>query len=366
MHTTGPTNKAKSSRKVVAVGMSGGVDSSVAASLLLDQGYDVIGLTGIMTEEFSRCCAPEDVETAARVSDQLGIPHHVIELHDVFKEKVIEYFASEYLSGRTPSPCVECNRHVKFGLLMEKAIELGADLMSTGHYVRTACSEDDGVVLMRGMDADKDQSYFLAMLTQAQLSRSIFPLGEMKKKAVVAYCEEKDLAARSSTESQELCFVEDDGHGRWLDVRRHDTLGEGDIIDTDGKKLGVHKGIHHYTVGQRKGLGVAVGHPVYVVRVDAQDNTVVLGEREDTMRNELLADGVNWLSGTAPAKTFDAQTQIRYRHRGSASKVTVESDTSVRVVFEEDQFAIAPGQLAVFYDGEQVLGSGYIEEGGLS
>lgn len=344
---------------VVALGMSGGVDSSAAASILLDAGYTVFGITARMTQEYSRCCADVDIERAAKLCERLGIEHHIVDLCDDFKRDVIDYFMSGYIGGETPSPCVNCNRYIKFGTLLDAAIELGADKIATGHYVRVS-SESGKVRLLRGVDGSKDQSYFLARLKAEQLERAIFPLGDMLKSEVVAYAQQHELVARKSRESQELCFVIEGTHGDYIDLRSFETKGVGDVVTADGKKVGEHRGVHHYTVGQRKGLGIAMGYPVYVTGIDAENNRVVIGPREDVMCDDMLVSDMNWIGDESGSGAFDAVCQIRYQHKPAACSVVVKGDGLCEVKFAEPQFAVTPGQLAVFYAGDVVLGGGWI------
>ena len=339
--------------------MSGGVDSSVAAAVLKDQGFDVIGITAVMTEGPSRCCSPEDVLAAAAVAERLGISHHIIELHEEFSSAVIEYFISDYVAGRTPSPCVKCNRLIKFGVLADHARRLGAEVMATGHYVRTL--NDGGTCrLLRGVDCSKDQSYFLSRLTNEQLAMALFPLGKMLKKDVLEMAGTLDFACRNSKESQELCFVPDGGHGTWIEVRSMDTRGVGDIVDVNGNKVGEHKGIHHYTIGQRRGLAVAMGKPVYVMAIDSVRNIVVVGERNEVLKKTMFVDDVCWHGGEALSFPLRARTQIRYNHSPVEGILYALSADRLKVEFDESQFAVTPGQLAVFYEGDMVLGAGWI------
>lgn len=351
----------------VAVGMSGGVDSSAAAALLCDRGYHVIGLTALMTRGGAKCCSDEDVRRAAHVAGQLGIPHYVVDVHETFEEQVVAPFVDEYLSGRTPSPCVRCNRRIKFGALLEKALELGADRIATGHYAEREADAGGELHLLRGADAAKDQSYFLARLTQAQLARTLFPLGPWCKQDVARFVASRGLTSRKSRESQDLCFVGDGGHGAWIDNRLAECgVAEGrmpaggDIVDMDGRIVGTHRGLHHYTVGQRKGLGIAAGAPVYVVRLDAAENAVVVGGRSDAMVHQFTVSETSWISGRTPSGKLHAGTQIRYNHEAAESDVVLLDDGLVRVSFAEPQFAVAPGQSAVFYRGREVLGAGWI------
>lgn len=343
---------------VIAVAMSGGVDSAVTAAMLVRQGYRVFGLTAKMTREYSRCCADEDITRAAAMCEQLGIDHRVVDVCDAFQADVIDNFMTSYLNGETPSPCVVCNRTIKFGVLLERALGLGAHALATGHYVRYV--ERDGVPhLKRGADARKDQSYFLARLGPETLRRALFPLGDMQKRAVSALAAEFALEARKSRESQELCFVTEGTHGEWIDLRHLQAPGEGDIVDTSGQVLGQHRGVHHYTIGQRKGLGLALGYPVYVIAIEAHRNRVVVGEREAAMGREVSLRDVWWVTGAPPASA-SLLCQVRYNHRPARGVVTALPECRGRVVFETPQFAITPGQLVVFYDDDVVVGSGWI------
>lgn len=345
--------------KLIAVGMSGGVDSSVAAALLCEQGHSVMGVTAVMNPEFSRCCSQEDIRRAQEVAAQLGIEHRVVDVQSAFENQIIRNFMEEYLAGRTPSPCVHCNPLIKFGAVHDIAREWGATEFATGHYVRVE-STDNGVRLCRGRDRTKDQSYFLSRCSQEQLRTAVFPLGDMSKLQVGALAAERGLVSRASKESQELCFVDDVGHGTWIDVRSLATRGAGDITDLEGHVVGRHVGIHHYTVGQRRGLGVAMGEPVYVVRIEAAANRLVVGPRDSVMSRSLDAREVSWIQGVAPAEEFQAEIQIRYNHGGATGTVTVEGD-AIHVDFDEPQFAVTPGQAVVMYDGEEVLGCAWIQ-----
>ena len=348
----------------VAVGMSGGVDSAVAAALLADAGWKVIGLTAIMTRERSRCCSDESVGTAREVCAQLGIRHELVDVHDVFESRIIGSFISEYLAGRTPSPCALCNPLIKFGLLMDRAEQLGAGCVATGHYARVVHAADGTAHLLRGVDARKDQSYFLALLSQDQLRRSLFPLGGMTKREVSRIAADKNLAAHKSKESQEVCFVPDGDHGSWIDVRSLDTRGPGDIVNARGEKIGTHRGIHRYTVGQRRGVGVATGSPVYVCGIDAAANRVIVGSRDAALSSGMTLGEVRWISGRAPGVEFESACQIRFNHAPAPCAVALSQDGRAQVRFAEPQFAVAPGQLAAFCSDDEVLGAGWIEAAG--
>jgi len=348
--------------ETVAVGMSGGVDSSVAAAILKSEGRRVMGITAIMTHGPSRCCSDEDVLAAQRVAEQLGIPHATVDIHAEFQSEIVDYFVAEYSSGRTPSPCVKCNARIKFGVLARKACELGAATIATGHYARIDQSAEDGRFrLLRGTDNAKDQSYFLARLIQDQLAAALLPLGGMTKREVSNRAAELELVSRKSKESQELCFIAEGSHGNWIDVRNLNAPGTGDIVDTSGKRLAEHKGIHHYTIGQRKGLGIAVGTPVHVTRIDPVGNLVVVGPREEAMKSNARVAGVTWIGGTPPPMPLRALTQIRYNHKPVLSSIGPADGDCSEVNFDEPQFAVTPGQLAVFYDGDEVLGAGWIQ-----
>lgn len=344
----------------VAVAMSGGVDSCVSAALLVSSGYRVFGVTALLTGERSRCCSEEDICIAREVCRQLGIEHHLVDVREAFERSIIGCFTAEYLAGRTPSPCALCNPLIKFGLLMDRALEMGASRLATGHYARLAAAPDGRVRLLRGLDAKKDQSYFLALLPQERLAHAMFPVGELQKRQVGQIAGERDLAARKSRESQEVCFVPDGSHGEWMDVRCFDTKGPGPMADTSGRVLGQHRGIHHYTVGQRRGLGVAVGSPLYVVSIDAAANRVVVGTREESLRDSMTVSDLQWIAGAPPGRAFDAAVQIRHNHQAAPCRVELSDDGKAAVRFREPQFAVAPGQLAAFYEGDEVLGGGWI------
>jgi len=346
--------------ETIAVAMSGGVDSAAALYLAKQMAGRVFGITAIMTSEESRCCSSSEVESAARVAKQLGVEHHVVEVKETFSREVIDYFCYEYVAGQTPSPCVMCNRYIKFGELAEKAQALGADKIATGHYARACCGGGDALGLYRGLDVRKDQSYFLAMLDQKQLERACFPVGELTKDKVRELVREADLKVNARGESQEVCFVTEGTHGTWIDLRRLNTGGPGDIVDMAGRRLGRHTGIHHYTVGQRRGLGVASDRRLFVVSINRESNEVVLGDRQDAEVTGMSVSGLSWISGGAGGSAFECEVQVRYAQKAAACSVSLLDGGRADVRFAEVQFGVAPGQLAVFFDGEKVLGGGWI------
>ena len=345
----------------IAVAMSGGVDSSVAAALLKNEGHEVFGLTMLVIplEETGNNRVPT---VARQVAETLGIPHHVIDLRDIFAEHIISEFCAQYSLGRTPNPCVRCNHFIKFGVLYEKARELGADIFATGHYARIERREPDGrYLLKKGIDRRRDQSYFLYALIQEQLSRTLFPLGTLTKGKVREIASEMKLPVVSS-ESREICFIPDNDYIRFL--QRHITSGaaSGVIKDMQGNVLGEHRGIINYTIGQRKRLGIAAAKPLYVVAIDSQSNTVVVGDREHIFNTEFMVSGMNWVAIPELPEPLPVRVKIRYLHPEAEAVVMPETNDIVRVKFAESQMAITPGQAAVFYDDDVVVGGGMIEE----
>ncbi len=347
-------------KRRIAVGMSGGIDSSVAAALLAEQGWEVIGLSLHMFKEGSRCCSIEDVNRARRVADRLGIRHYVMNVVEDFKEAIVKPFTDEYASGRTPNPCIFCNRDFKFGALMRRALQLGCSHVATGHYVKVE-QRADGFHLFRGKDRAKDQSYFLHRLSQDQLSKIVFPLGELTKPEVRAYAAENKIPVEGMSETADLCFITAAGPAPLIEQYHPETARDGDIVDTTGKKLGTHRGLHHFTVGQREGLRVATGTPMYVKTLDPQTNTVVIGKRPDVMTKTCGVRELFWTTPSPPASGSHIAARIRYRTPASPATISSLASGDWMLDFDEPQFAVAPGQAAVLYDGDEVLGGGWIE-----
>ena len=357
-------------RPLVAVAMSGGVDSSVTAAILLERGYSVVGLTMKLWEydtvggnlySESSCCSLEGIHDAARVADQLGIPHYVVDVHEAFEKQVIRNFIEEYRRGRTPNPCVLCNVLTKWDLLRLKGKALGAKYFATGHYARVRFNPATRrYELLRALDKGKDQSYALWALRQEQLADTLLPLGDLTKDATRKLAERLGLRTASKPDSQEICFVPDNDYRRFL-RERGEPERVGEIVDTEGNVLGHHRGYTGFTIGQRRGLGIAVGRPVYVVDIDPVRNRVVVGDREELLSRGLVASGVNWVALPGLEEPVRAWVKIRYRDRGSwATLHPGEEPGTVRVEFDEPQPAVTPGQSAVFYDGDRVLGGGFI------
>ena len=352
--------------KRAVVAMSGGVDSSVAAGLLVEQGFEVIGITmRLWTEEdpdaarhHKRCCSVEDTSDARAAADVFGIRHYVLNLEREFKENVVDRFVSEYTRGRTPNPCLACNDHVKFRPLLEHALALEADYLATGHYVRVR-HNDDGAELLRAADPDKDQSYVLYTLGQAELTRTLFPVGEYPKDEIRGMARKWSLPNAEKPDSVDICFVPGGDYRAF--VRERAGVAAGDIVDMAGQTVGAHDGIVDFTVGQRRGLPARGGEgPLFVVDVDADLNRVVVGPHEELMANALLADEITWVSGGAPASDTSIHARIRYRAEPVPATVAINGENTAEVRFSAPQRAVTPGQAVVFYDGERVLGGGTI------
>ncbi|KOP26048.1 thiouridylase [Hapalosiphon sp. MRB220] len=348
--------------KKVVVGLSGGVDSSTAAAILHNQGYEVIGLTLWLMKGKGQCCS-EGMVDAASICEQLGVPHHVVDIRDVFQTNIVDYLVTGYSNGITPLPCSQCNKTVKFGPMLQYAREtLGCDRIATGHYARINYNEATGrYELLRAIDRNKDQTYFLYDLSQDLLKGSVFPLGEMQKSETRRIASEYNLKTADKPESQDLCLVEANGSMRaFLD--KYLAPKQGEIVDMDGKVLGQHDGVHHYTIGQRKGLGIAAAEPLYVIALDAVNNKVIVGDRTLATQPECTVNRVNWVSIAEPASPIRAEVQVRYRSHPVPVTVIPLENSRVRIVFDEPQFSITPGQAAVWYEGEKVLGGGIIEQ----
>jgi tRNA-specific 2-thiouridylase len=352
----------------IVVAMSGGVDSSVAAALLVEQGHDVIGLSMQLYDQregqirFGSCCTIDDLHDARRVAAAVGFPHYIVNLEQRFNEQVISNFVREYASGRTPVPCVHCNGDLKFAALAERARGFGAEAVATGHYARVERDPMTGRYrLARGVDAVKDQSYFLFTLTQDQLAEASFPVGGLRKEEVRAHARRLGLRVAEKRDSYELCFVADGDHAAFVERRAPAVAASGVITDRDGRVLGRHEGTHRFTIGQRKGLGLRSPIPLYVVDIEPERRRVVVGPRDALERSSLTASGVNWISGETPAGPIRADARIRYRHREAPAAITPLAGARARVEFDDPQAAITPGQAVVFFDGDQVLGGGWID-----
>ncbi len=358
------TNERSSTR--VAIALSGGVDSSTAAALLVQQGYQVIGLMMRLwathyREDLpdNRCCSSAAVGDARRVCEQLGIPFRLIDLEQEFRQRVVEYFCDSYALGRTPNPCLACNRYIKFGALLDLAFEHGAQRLATGHYARIR--EHNGQYqLLKGIDPQKDQSYVLYMLGQDELPNLMFPLGDHTKQQVRAMAKEYALPTADRDESQDACFVTDGDYRAFLAQYRPGTVRPGPILDLDGQVVGKHRGIAFYTIGQRQGLGIAAAHPLYVVRIDPLHNALVVGPKVAVLRTVLYAEDVFFVAGRPPQGTVSITAKIRYKAPEARAVLTPIPGQRARVEFDAAQPAITPGQGVVFYQGEIVLGGGII------
>jgi tRNA-specific 2-thiouridylase len=359
--------------------MSGGVDSSTVAALLVRQGHNIVGMTMQLwnqrrlpelvpeTAGHGRCCSLDDVYDARRVAEQVGIPYYVVNFERQFEEQVVQPFVEEYLAGRTPIPCTLCNNYIKFDRFLEMADSVGARQIATGHYARVRYDEESGrYQLLRARDGSKDQTYFLFGLTQKQLARTLFPLGEMVKPEVRELAREMDLAVASKGDSQEICFVPNGDYAAFLNAYLKDKGVEpqstrGAIVTTDGRTLGEHQGVHHFTVGQRKGLGISSKEPLYVISTDSETQRVVVGGNDDLLCGRFTARQLNWISIAGVNAPVRAQVKIRNKHAAAPATVQPTADPNcVEVVFDEPQRAVTPGQGAVFYLGDLVLGGGWI------
>jgi len=358
----------------VVVAMSGGVDSSVAATILKQEGYQVIGVTmqiwpsnkqASEVDRFGGCCGLGAVSDAKRVAYELGIPHYVMNFRDIFAQKVIADFCREYSLGRTPNPCIRCNQYIKFDTLLERAKGLGADLVATGHHARIEKDEANGrYLLKKGVDQHKDQSYVLYPITQEQLEHSLLPIGNFTKQRVRQIARELGLSVAANPESQEICFIPDDDYPKFLKEHIPQAVKPGPILNEQGSILGRHRGILFYTIGQRKGLGISAKEPLYVTAIDREKNAIVVGSKQKVYGNKLIASGLNWITIAKLKQPITVKAKIRYRHKEAEAEITPWDKDQVYVKFKEPQMAITPGQAIVFYNGDTVIGGGTIEQAG--
>lgn len=358
-------------QKKVAVAMSGGVDSSVAAALLKEQGYDVVGVTMNLfslpkefcrSEEMRSCCGWKATEDAHSVAITLGISHYVVDFRKSFEKSVIVDFCKEYTQGRTPNPCIRCNQYIKFDVLMKKMKVFDADYLATGHHARIEYSDKNGrYLLKKGKDKKKDQSYFLYPMTQSQLSRTLMPIGDFTKEEVRKKADEFNLPVAQRPESQEICFVPDNDYAGFLKSRIPEAFRPGPIVDSESRILAQHKGIVHYTIGQRRGMRISASHPLYVLSILSDKNTIVVGPEEKLHEKILLASQLNLISLAKITEPLKVKARIRYKHKEAKALITPLDSDKVRVEFEKAQRAITPGQSVVFYDRDVVVGGGIID-----
>ena len=351
----------------VIVGMSGGVDSSAAAALLLEQGYDVVGITlklwpqDCVSRAEDKCCGPQAVSDARAVCHKLGIPYYLVDEAETFQKQVIAYFAQEYKAGRTPNPCVMCNEKLKFGALLDRARRLGGDFIATGHFARLEKSADgQRTLLKKGRDPRKDQSYFLFSLRQHQLARALFPLGEKSKQETRQAARERQLKTAEKEESMEICFVPDNDYGKFLSAAKLAQPHEGEVVDLQGRVLGRHEGVEYFTIGQRKGLRISAPKPLYVIELDAARNRVVVGDDAALDRDAFNVERCNWIPFDAPPAEMAVTAKIRYNHPGTPATIRATGDGTATVKLHVPQREITTRQACVFYDADLVLGGGWI------
>ncbi len=363
----------------IVVAMSGGVDSSVAAALLAEQGHDVVGVSMHLHPSTpsgrpghgpgdpgsgraaGACCTLDDLHDARRVAQAIGFPHYILNFESRFDEAVVSNFVREYVAGRTPIPCARCNSDLKFSALLDQAGGLGAGALATGHYARITRGEDGIFHLLRGRDLGKDQSYFLFALTQEQMARALFPVGHLDKDAVRDHARRLGLRVAGKPDSQEICFVPDGDYAAFVEREAPHLTRPGAIVSEGGRVLGTHEGVHRFTIGQRRGLRLSSSAPLYVTHIDAAAARIVVGPKEALGRASLTASGVNWTSGVAPAGWRRVSAQIRHRHPAAPARVRALGDGRAELAFDEPQTAVTPGQAVVVYEGEEVLGGGWIE-----
>ena len=352
----------------VVVAMSGGVDSSVAAALLVEQGYEVVGMMmrlwsdpALGGSEHNRCCTPQQMSDARRIADKLDIPFYVLDTKDIFRKKVVQFFIDGHRNGNTPNPCFECNRHIRFEWLLNHALALDADYLATGHYARIDQDASGRHRLRSGLDSNKDQSYVLSVMGQSQLARTMFPVGDYPKGEVRQLAKSFDLDVESKRDSQDLCFLGNSDYRQFLRLHAPEVMSSGPIVRRDGDILGEHQGLANYTIGQRKGLGVSFAEPLYVLEMNADSNALVVGTKGELGRDWLQATRMNWVSGTAPQHAFRAEVKIRYKSNPQPARVE-PNDDCMSVIFDEPQRDITPGQAAVVYQGDICLGGGVISQ----
>ncbi len=363
-------NNSVNDRPRVVVAMSGGVDSSVSAALLVEQGYEVLGMMMRLWSEpglgpsapMNRCCTPDQMADARRVADKLNIPFYVVDIQDYFRKTIVQFFIDEHSAGRTPNPCIECNREIRFHYLLERALALDADYLATGHYARV-CQTESGYELRKAVDRTKDQSYVLHVLDQKALGQVLFPVGDYEKETVREMAKRFDLPVAQKSDSMDLCFLGDGDYRRFLNEYAPEATKPGPILNQAGEEVGRHSGLPNYTIGQRKGLGIAAAEPLFVLNKDVSRNAVIVGSRAETNQRELVARQVNWTVAERPSGPIEAQVKIRYKAKAVAAVVTPLADNSAAVSFKEPVFGITAGQGAVFYDGDVVLGGGLIAMG---